>query len=165
MDAVLVPHGIDLADHRALATATTVGQCGLTPIAPERLSMVKQVHLVGGVEEAVGFFQTNAAILNGKGVPVNAIVAELNTKKDVLVTKATEQKNLKTALKDKTEETNEAHSDLYDTFTNKIDAACSAVGKKSNLAKQIARIRKDLRKKGGKGQADESSVTPLNQAA
>lgn len=119
---------------------------------------MNQSKLVGKVDELISVLQSNTATLSLVGIPVNAVVSELKDKKDALVTTEVEQENLKTSLKNKTEEVQGNSSQLYDTFSTKIDAACGAVGKKSNLAKQIARLRSSLRSKKNTDEAQAPSV-------
>ena len=76
-----------------------------------------------------------------------------------------EQENLKTSLKNKTEEVQGNVTELYDTFSTKIDAACGAVGRKSNLAKQIARLRSSLRSRKNTDEAEAPSGSSVSKAA
>lgn len=56
------------------------------------------------------------------------LVTELKARKDMLVTKGVEQENLKTTLKDKAVAVKGGSSDLYDTFSTKIDSALRCRG-------------------------------------
>ena len=127
---------------------------------------MNEAKLIGKVVEFITSIQANAVALNAAGFPVTAVVTDLEAKKDTLTTQSAEQEGLKTALKDKTEAVNAATTSLYDTFSSKVDAACGHVGKKTNLAKQLARIRSTLRPApGGTEEATSGAVTPLPKAA
>ena len=111
---------------------------------------MKHSHLVGIVEELVTVLNANTAALTAAGVVVKDIANELSAQKDTVVTKTAERDGLQTAAKDKTAEVNAATVALYDAFSSKIDHAVGAVGKKSNLAKQIQKLRTGLKRRGSK---------------
>ena len=81
------------------------------------------------------------------------------------VAREVEQENLKTVLKDKTKEVQDSVQELYDTFSTRIDAVCGAVGKKSNLAKQIAKLRSELRSRTNTEGAEAPSESSQQKAA
>ena len=112
---------------------------------------MKNSHLVGKAAEFVTVLEANASALTAAGVVVKDIVKDIAAQKDAVVTKSAERDGLQTAAKDKTAEVNEATTALYDAFSSKIDHVAGAVGKKSNLAKQIKKLRTGLQGKGGNG--------------
>ena len=126
---------------------------------------MNEAKLIGKAVEFITSIQANATALNAAGFPVNAVVKDLEAKKDTLTSHSAEQEGLKTSLKDKTEEVNAAVTALYDTFSSKVDAACGAVGKKTNLAKQLARVRSSLRSSNSTDAAAGESITSLAKAA
>ena len=126
---------------------------------------MKHSHLVGIVEELVTVLNANTAALTAAGVMVKDIATELSAQKDTVVTKTAERDGLQTAAKDKTAEVNQATVALYDTFSSKIDHAVGAVGKKSNLAKQIQKMRTGLHGKGNKAAASASVEAPQSAVA
>ena len=129
---------------------------------------MKNSHLVGKAEEFVTVLEANAPVLTAAGVVVKDIVKDIAAQKDAVVTKSAERDGLQTAAKDKTAEVNEATTALYDAFSSKIDHVAGAVGKKSNLAKQIKKLRTGLQGKGGNGgskaAAPASAETPQPSA-
>ena len=119
---------------------------------------MKNSHLVGKVEEFVTVLNANVKVLTEAGVVVKDIAADLTERKDSVVTKTAARDGLQTAAKDSTVEVNEATTALYDAFSSKIDHVAGAVGKKSNLAKQIKKLRTGLQGKGGN--SGSKAVTP-----
>ena len=68
------------------------------------------------------------------------------TPKDLFVAKSTEQETLKSQLRIKTEETALALDTAYNSASTKLDAMIGAVGKTTELGKQLARLRSDIRR-------------------
>ena len=93
-------------------------------------------------------FIANAQAITAAGGNPTAITTELTAKKELAVTKGVEHENLKTALKNKSEEVRAANQDLDEAFSNRIDSVCGTIGKKSHLGRQIARVRTKLRSSG-----------------
>jgi len=96
--------------------------------------------------------------LTGKGINVDAWVADLEEKKKSALSLNDEQDKMKAALKYQTNMVQIAVGALYDTSSSKLDAVIGAVGKKSELGKQVAKIRskvKAQRKRAEKKKANE----------
>lgn len=110
------------------------------------------------VTEFVTLLENNAAAFNAAGFAVTMIVTDLNTKKTTLVNRNDLQESLRTSCKNATAEAVAASSLLYETFSNRIDGATAAVGKKTHLGQQILRLRTTLRRNGrslnGNGHAE-----------
>ena len=90
---------------------------------------------------------------------------ELTNRKDVVITQNDEQESFRRQSREKTLQLTVSTTALYDVFSSRIDAALGAVGKKSALGKQIARIRADLRRNArsnGNGNGGSSSNSSPN---
>ena len=122
---------------------------------------MKTSQLLGTVDEFTTLLQSNTAAFTAAGLTVGPIITDLNDKKDVVVTQNDEQETFRRQCRDKTEQLTASATKLYDTFSSRIDAAMGAVGKKTTLGKQIARIRASLRRNGnGNGDSSSSNGSP-----
>lgn len=83
--------------------------------------------------------------LTGKGINVDAWIADLEEKKKSALSLNDEQDKMKAALKYQTNMVQVAVGSLYDTSSSKLDAVIGAVGKKSELGKQVAKIRSKVK--------------------
>lgn len=83
--------------------------------------------------------------LTGKGINVDAWIADLEEKKKSALSLNDEQDKMKAALKYQTIMVQVAVGSLYDTSSSKLDAVIGAVGKKSELGKQVAKIRSKVK--------------------
>ena len=83
--------------------------------------------------------------LTGKGINVDAWIADLEEKKKSALSLNDEQDKMKAALKYQTNIVQIAVGALYDTSSSKLDAVIGAVGKKSELGKQVAKIRSKVK--------------------
>jgi hypothetical protein len=124
---------------------------------------MKTSQLLGTVDEFTTLLQSNTAAFTTAGLTVGPIITDLNDKKDVVVTQNDEQETFRRQCGDKTEQVAASAAKLYDTFSSRIDAAMGAVGKKTTLGKQIARIRAGLRRNGfSNGNGNGGSSSPSN---
>jgi len=126
---------------------------------------MKTSELLGTVDEFTTLLQSNTAAFTAAGLTVGPIITDLNDKKDVVVTQNDEQETFRRQCRDKTEQLVASAGKLYDTFSSRIDATMGAVGKKTTLGKQIARIRAGLRRNGfsnGNGGSPSGSSSPSN---
>lgn len=88
----------------------------------------------------------HAAELLAKGLTVTALITELDGQKSTAATKDSEQETLKSQLRIKTAETDLALDIAYNSASTKLDAMVGALGKTSELGKQLARLRSDIRR-------------------
>jgi hypothetical protein len=125
------------------------------------IATMKTNQLLGTVDEFTTLLQSNTTAFTAAGLTVGPIITDLSDKKDVVITQNDEQESFRRQCRDKTEQLAASAKALYDTFSTRIDAAMGAVGKKTTLGQQIARIRAGLRRNGssnGNGESSSSST-------
>jgi|ERR1043166_859134 hypothetical protein len=118
--------------------------------------------LLGATDKLKTFLTNNAAALTAKSQNPTALKGALDTSAIEAGGKDGAQEDLKRQLKDATLLSVKANGDLYDLISSTVDLAAAAVGKKTNLAKQVYKIRADLNKTrhgsgGGNGGGSSSS--------
>jgi hypothetical protein len=126
---------------------------------------MKKSQLLGTVDEFTTLLQSNTAAFTAAGLTVGPIISDLTNRKDVVITQNDEQESFRRQSREKTLQLTVSTTALYDVFSSRIDAALGAVGKKSALGKQIARIRADLRRNArnnGNGNGGSSSNSSPN---
>ena len=101
---------------------------------------------LGFADEVVEFLTNNQAALLTAGLTVGPYITELGTQKEDAVTKNDQQEALKAQLRIKTLDTSTALETLYGNTSTKLDAVIGVLGKTSELAKQAARIRSEIRR-------------------
>ena len=101
---------------------------------------------LGFIETLNQHLTTNQASLLAKGLTVGPWITELETLKQDLLVKESEQEVLKTQLKNKTAEVDEAQDAVYRTGSTRLDTIIAIVGKTTEEGKQVARIRSDVRR-------------------
>jgi len=101
---------------------------------------------LGFADGVIAFMSSNQAALAAAGLTVGPFVTELGSQKSDAITKNDQQEGLKAQLRTKTEETTTAFSTLYDNTSTKLDAVIGVLGKTSELAKQAAKLRSDIRR-------------------
>ena len=101
----------------------------------------------GFSESLIEFIRNSAADLSGKGINVEAWLAELEEKKKSAVTLNDEQEKAKAGMKELTSRSQDAVEVLYDISSTRLDAVIGALGKKTELGKQAAKIRSGVRSK------------------
>ena len=92
------------------------------------------------------FMQTNQAALQTGGLNVTNWITDLNNQKSEAVSKNDAQESLKAQLRDATTAANGALQTAYDSASTKLDGVIGALGKTSELGKQAARLRSDIRR-------------------
>ena len=103
------------------------------------------------------FVTANSAAITAKGMTPATIIAALDALKAALEQKETEQENAKTALKDATTALNTQSTLSYDGFASLVDFVAGGLGKKTNLAKQLLKLRGNVRPAKGTGSSSSSS--------
>ena len=102
---------------------------------------------IGFAESLLEFMRSNKGALEGAGVNIGSWTTELDSMKSTASKANDEQEALKAKLRDKTAETDKALRKLYDTATSRLDAMVGTLGKKTELAKQVARLRSGVAKR------------------
>jgi signal recognition particle GTPase len=101
---------------------------------------------LGFADAVIQFMNSNQATLLAAGLDVSTYITGLTTQKTDAVTKNDQQEALKAQLRVKTEETSSALETLYSNTSTKLDAVVGVLGKTTELGKQAARIRSDIRR-------------------
>ena len=114
--------------------------------------------VLGAIDLFKQFVTANTAAITAKGMTPATINTSLDGLKTALEQKETEQEGAKTALKNATNAL-EAQSELsYDGFSSLVDFVAGGLGKKTNLAKQLLKLRGNVRpSKGGSTSSSSSS--------
>lgn len=73
-------------------------------------------------------------------------ITDLGNQKADAVAKNDAQEALKAQLRDQTQATNDALQTAYDSASTKLDGVIGALGKTSELGRQAARLRSDIRR-------------------
>ena len=113
---------------------------------------------LGFADGVIALMSSNQTALAVAGLTVGPFVTELGAQKSDAITKNDQQEALKAQLRTKTEETTTAFGTLYDNTSTKLDAVIGVLGKTSELAKQAAKLRSDIRR--GPGPATPPLPTP-----
>ena len=101
---------------------------------------------LGFADGVIAFMTSNQAELAAAGLAVGPFLTQLASQKSDAITKNDQQESLKVQLRTKTEETTTAFATLYDNTSTKLDAVIGVLGKTSELAKQAAKLRSDIRR-------------------
>jgi hypothetical protein len=92
------------------------------------------------------FMQTNQATLTAAGLTVAPWMTDLDALRQDAVEKNDAQEALKAQLRDATAASNAALTAAYNSASTRLDAMIGALGKTSELGKQAARLRSDIRR-------------------
>lgn len=101
---------------------------------------------LGFADGVSAFMTSNQAELAAAGLAVGPFLTQLASQKSDAITKNDQQESLKVQLRTKTAETTTAFATLYDNTSTKLDAVMGVLGKTSELAKQAAKLRSDIRR-------------------
>ena len=104
---------------------------------------------LGFADGVIEFLTNNQTALLAAGLDVSTYITQLGTQKEDAVTKNDQQETLKAQLRTKTDEVNTALSTLYNNTSTKLDAVIGVLGKTTELGKQAARLRSDIRRGPG----------------
>jgi hypothetical protein len=99
----------------------------------------------GFSDSLIEFIRNSVTELSGLGINSEAWLAELEEKKKTAVSLNDEQEKMKASMKNLTANTRQAVNILYDISSTKLDAVIGAVGKKTELGKQAAKIRSKVK--------------------
>ncbi len=118
--------------------------------------------VLGAIDLFLEFITANSAAITAKGMTPATLTTALTALKALLVQKDTAQEGAKTALKDATIAVDGQSVLTYDGFSSLIDFVSGGLGKKTNLAKQLQKIRLGVRPKKGStpGSSSSSSGDP-----
>ena len=98
--------------------------------------------------------------MQANGLTVTQWITQGATLKTDAVTKNDEQEAAKAALKTKTATTDAALQALYDFYSTKLDAMAGVLGKNSNKAKSLLRLRSDIRRGSNASKTPATTKTP-----
>ncbi|MBN2403034.1 MAG: hypothetical protein JXN64_11625 [Spirochaetes bacterium] len=99
----------------------------------------------GFSEALMEFIRKSGTELSALGINSEAWLVELEEKQKTAISLNDEQEKMKASMKDLTSGTQQAVKTLYDISSTKPDAVIGAVGKKTELGKQAAKIRSKVR--------------------
>ena len=111
----------------------------------------------GAIDALSQFITDHSALLTSKGLTPATLTTTLTAAKTDLMTKDSTQETAKTTLKNATLAVEAALAARGMEFSSMIDLLVGALGKTSNEAKQVQKIRKDLRAKRGSPSSSSSS--------
>ena len=100
----------------------------------------------GFVDSVITFLESNKPALLALGLDVTAWIAELQTQKQAAVAKNNEQEAAKAHLRTLTGAVDGLLGTVYGNTSTKLDAAIGVIGKTTELGKQAARLRSDIRR-------------------
>ncbi len=101
---------------------------------------------LGFADGVLAFMSSNQAALLAAGLDVAPFITQLGTQKGAAATVNDQQEALKAQLRMKTEATSASLTTLYDNTSTKLDAMIGVLGKTTELGKQAARLRSDIRR-------------------
>lgn len=113
---------------------------------------------LGFIDAVIEFLENNQAALLAAGLNVSTWITDLQALKADLLTKNDQQEALKAALRTKTNEVIAAQTTAYNSTSTKLDATIGVLGKTTELGKQAARIRSDIRR--GPNETPEEPTEP-----
>lgn len=99
----------------------------------------------GFSEALMEFVRNSSAELTTLGLNAEAWLTELEEKQKAAVSLNDEQEKMKAGMKDLTARTQKAVNILYDISSTRLDAVIGALGKKTELGKQAAKIRSGVK--------------------
>ena len=111
------------------------------------------------------FITANSAAITAKGMTPATLTTALTALKSALLQLETAQENVKTALKDATIALELQSVLTYDGFSSLIDFVAGGLGKKTNLAKQLRKIRENIRPAKGSGSGGSSSSSSSSSSS
>lgn len=113
--------------------------------------------VLGAIDLFKQFVTANSAAITAKGMTPATINTGLDGLKTALEQKETDQEGAKTAMKNATLALNAQSILSYDGFASLVDFVAGGLGKKTNLAKQLYKIRGDVRPAKGTTSSSSSS--------
>ena len=113
--------------------------------------------VLGAIDLFLEFITANSAAITAKGMTPATLTTALTALKALLVQKDTAQEGAKTDLKDATIAVDAQSVLTYDGFSSLIDFVVGGLGKKTNLAKQLQKIRGNVRPNTNSSSSSSSS--------
>ena len=113
--------------------------------------------VLGAIDLFLEYITANSAAIAAKNMTPATLTTALTALKAALVQKETAQEGAKTALKDATTLLDGQSVLTYDGFSSLVDFVAGGLGKKTNLAKQLQKIRGNVRSKPGTPGSSSSS--------
>lgn len=113
--------------------------------------------VLGAIDLFLEFITANSAAITAKGMTPATLTTALTALKTALQQKETAQEGAKTVLKDATTAMDDQSVLTYDGFSSLVDFVTGGLGKKTNLAKQLQKIRGNVRTKSGTSSSSSSS--------
>lgn len=110
---------------------------------------IPSADLIGFTTQVKEFLNKYKAPLIAKNYDPTNDMADLGTKCGTFSTEDQKQESMKTDLKNQTNLVNGLGNDLYDLTSSTLDAAIGKLGKTTPEGKEGARIRSNLRGRGG----------------
>lgn len=102
---------------------------------------------LGFIDAVIEFWTHRKLFLQSRGLGnINGFIAELTALKEDLLTKNDQQEALKALLRTKTDEVKTARRMASENTSTKLDACIGVLGKRTELGKQAARIRSQIRR-------------------
>lgn len=116
------------------------------PVIRSRTVSLTTTEILGFAASVSQFMTENTAALTAKGVTVAGLITDLDTKAATANDENVKQEMLKAELKTQTSTTDAALQLAYDQASTTLDLVVGALGKTSDLGKQAARLRSDIRR-------------------
>ena len=113
--------------------------------------------VLGAIDLFLEYITANSAAIAAKNMTPATLTTALTALKAALVQKETAPEGAKTALKDATTLLDGQSVLTYDGFSSLVDFVAGGLGKKTNLAKQLQKIRGNVRSKPGTPGSSSSS--------
>ena len=113
--------------------------------------------VLGAIDLFLEFITANSAAITAKGMTPATLTTALTALKAALQQKEIAQEAAKTAMKDATLALDAQSILTYDGFSSLVDFMSGGLGKKTNLAKQLRKIRGDVRPSGSTPGSSSSS--------
>lgn len=119
---------------------------------------ISTTETVGFCNQFVQLIQDNKDDLKAKGLDVSDWITEVNSLKDIAVTKDTEHDAARAAAKTKGVEAKNANSLAYKMTSTRLDAVIGVLGKDTPIAKQASRLRSNLIKQSKSKKVEKVKV-------
>ena len=112
---------------------------------------IKPAVLLGAIDLLSTLLTDEESTFTAKGINVTALKDALTATKALLTGSETKQETAKRKLKDATKDLVRQMDGTYDIFSSMVDLLIGAAGKRTNLAKQIQKLRTKARASGAGG--------------
>lgn len=139
--------GVTWNDPRGLTWNGTLPDTPPPPVKGKRSMAMSMTETFGFSDQVAQAAENNKALLLVKKLDTSTWKDEMKDLKDDAVDANEKQEAAKAALRDKTTITDNAIQAVYDDASSKLDAMIGAVGKTTELGKQLARIRSTILQK------------------